>query len=457
MIKAGHLLWFIILSVLMIVYIMTDLGQAANTTEVEKNIYSLLTPIAVGLIVLELIYCWITGKFYYSFQESIANFGTAMANQSTNVLVAVAVYFSYSYLWKEFHVIDFVMDSDHWWNFLILLIGIDFIFYWVHRWGHEVNILWAAHSPHHSAEEMNLMVGLRASITQRMMSFLFFWPLTIIGFEPMHIYVMTGVHLFLGYWHHTEVIPKFWRWIEFIFNTPSHHRVHHGMNIKYLDKNYAEFLIIWDRIFGSFQEEDDKVVYGMYNGPESWNPLRINFHYYIILWNKAVAAPYWWDKIRIWFMPLIWQPRGLPEYVPNDEITTENQVRYQSVMFQKSKAYLVIHTLLCLTMMMFIINANSDWTNLERWIGAAFLWHTIVNLSGILESKNWLLVSEVMRLVFMSVGFILFNDWHTTQPIYTIIISTIAVVSIIWTVLYFKPTENLDSNNELNPKLVISA
>lgn len=438
MIRTAHIAWIFILSLLLVIYYMTDFGQAANLSNTEKNIYSLLTPLAVGLVILELIYCGLARKTYITFQESIANFCTAIGNQSTNVLVAVAVYFTYGYLWENFHWLTISMDTEHWYNWFILLLGIDFIFYWVHRWGHEVNILWAAHSPHHSAEEMNLMVGLRASITQRLMSFLFFWPLTIIGFEPFDIYMMTGVHLFIGYWHHTDVLPKFWRWIEFVFNTPSHHRVHHGVNLKYLDKNYAEFLIIWDRIFGTFEEETDKVVYGMYNGPKSWNPIKINFHYYITLWEKAVAAPYWSDKLRIWFMPLTWQPRGLPEYIPNEEITSENQVRYQSVMFDHSKAYLIIHLLLCLGMMLFIINGDSGWTTFERWIGAAFLWHTIVNLSGILESKDWLFVSEITRLIFMPIGLILFNDWYT-EPLYLAFILGTALLSAFWTTAYFRP------------------
>jgi len=440
--RKEHYIWLAIITTLMTVYWYTDFGNTAALSTAQKNIYSLLTPIALGLIVLELVYCFMFQKTYFTFQESVANFGTALGNQTTNVLVAVAVYFTYGFLWENFHLLTIPMDAAHWYNWLLLLIGIDFIFYWVHRWGHEVNIMWAAHSPHHSAEEMNLLVGLRASITQRLMSFFFFWPLTIIGFEPFDIYMMTGVHLFIGYWHHTEALPKFWRWIEYIFNTPSHHRVHHGVNFKYLDKNYAEFLIVWDRIFGTFQEEEEKVVYGMYNGPQSWNPIKINFHYYIQLWKLAVAAPYWWDKLRIWFMPLTWRPRGLPAYQPNEEITTENQVRYQSTMLPKAKGYIVLHMLLCLGIMLFVINANSPWTVMERWIGAALLWHTIVNLSGILESKTWLYASEMMRLGFFTSVLVLFNDWYN-QPLWLFAVLAIAFVSAWWTQLHFRTTTSL--------------
>jgi hypothetical protein len=228
--------------------------------------------------------------------------------------------------------------------------------------------------------------------------------------------------------------------------------VHHGVNFQYLDKNYAELLIIWDRLFGTFEEEDEKVVYGMYGGPESWNPIKINFHYYIQLWKVAVAAPYWSDKIKIWFKPLTWQPRGMPEYVPNDEITTENQVRFQTIMFPKAKIYITLHMILCLGLMVFIITAGLGWTTLEKWIGTAILWHTIVNLSGILESKAWLYISEIMRLVFLAAIILLFNDWYL-NPIYIGPIVGIALVSMYWTHRYFRGSGDAEQNTnsiELN-------
>lgn len=452
MVKKAHLLWLIVLTALLACYLIYDWGTAAKLSEETKNIYTYLTPITIGLLILELIYCAIARKTFFTFQESVANFGTALGNQTTNLFVAVGVYFTYGYLWENFHWLELPLDWEHWYNFFFLLIGIDFIFYWVHRWGHEVNILWAAHSPHHSAEEMNLLVGLRASVTQRLASFLFFWPLTLLGFNPIDIYLMTGVHLFLGYWHHTEAIPKFWRWVEYIFNTPSHHRVHHGVNYQYLDKNYAELLILWDRLFGTFEEEDEKVVYGMYGGPQSWNPIKINFHYYIQLWKKATAAPYWTDKIKIWFMPLIWQPRGLPEYVPNPEITLENQVRFQTIMFPKAKVYITLHMIFCLALMLFVITPSLGWSTMERWIGAAMIWHTIINLSGILESKDWLYVSEVMRITFLAAIILLFNDWQL-NPAYYAIIGSIAMVSIYWATKYFRVSTKIETaQNYLQPE-----
>lgn len=220
------------------------------------NIYALLTPVALGFVLLEIAACAVFRRNYITFEEAVANFGTALANQTVNLLVAAGVYSVYSLLHDNYRIAGPLGMTPL--NFVLLLLGIDFIFYWVHRWGHHLKIMWAAHSPHHSAEEMNFFVALRASVTQRLFSFFFFWPLTLVGFTPFDIYTMTALHLFISFLHHTEFIPKLPRIIEYIFTTPSHHRVHHGINYAYLDKNFGEFLIIWDRMFGTFAEKMKK-------------------------------------------------------------------------------------------------------------------------------------------------------------------------------------------------------
>jgi alkylglycerol monooxygenase len=399
------------------------------------NIYATLTPVAIIFIFAEVALCWYYKKSLISFEEFIANFGTALGNQTVNVLVAVGVYFVYGYLWQHFRLIDHINMT--WYNFILLLLGVDFIFYWVHRWGHNINIMWAAHSPHHSAEEMNFAVALRASVTQRLFSFFFFWPLTIIGFSPIDIYAMTGIHLFIAFLHHTELVPKLWSWLEFVFTTPSHHRVHHGVNFKYLDKNFSEFLIIWDRLFGTFEPEQEKVVYGMYHGPHSWNPININFHYYRTLWNDAVAAPYPIDKLRIWFMPLGWRPRGLPALEPIVETTPGNQQKYRTVIFPGAKIYLVVQLVLGVALMLYVIKSDSGWTIGQRWIGAIMLWHAIINWSGLLESKPWVFISENVRILYSTVAIITFCHINFSSPV-AYGCFALAVLCIAWTWKYFR-------------------
>jgi len=401
----------------------------------ETNIYAYLTPIALIFIVLEIALCWIYKRDYISFPEAVANFGTALGNQTVNVLVAAGVYVVYGYLWENYRIWTIELN---WWTFILLLLGVDFVFYWVHRWGHSINIMWAAHSPHHSAEEMNFFVALRASVTQRLTSFLFFWVLTIIGFHPLHIYMMAGIHLFIAFLHHTEFIPKLWRPIELIFTTPSHHRVHHGVNFAYLDKNFGEFLIIWDRLFGSFAEEKEKVVYGIYDHPKSWNPIKINFHFYIVLWKLAVAAPFWWDKIRIWFMPSGWRPRGL-ETSEKTEITTENQIRFRPEMFAKAKVYLILNVISGIVLMMGVISNVFGWSIGQKWIGAFLLWFQIINWGGILEARSWVWIAENLRIIITAFAFIIFGGFYEpSAQLFAII--TFSAFSIAWTNLYFRPT-----------------
>ncbi len=406
------------------------------------NIYAYLTPIAIVFVLLEIGLVLIYKRKYIRFQEAIANFGTALGNQTVNVLVAAGVFVLYGLLWSNFHLVDGLTISNPL-HFILLLLGVDFIFYWVHRWGHAINIMWAAHSPHHSAEEMNFMVALRASVTQRLFSFLFFWPLTIIGFKPEHIYMMTGLHLFIAFLHHTEFIPKLWRWIEFIFTTPSHHRVHHGINYKYLNKNYGEFLIIWDRLFGTYAEEKEKVVYGMYNGPKSWNPVYINFHYYIQLWKIASESKSIWAKFIIWFKPLGWLPKDVQPKPASGEITSYNQVKHSTIMFPMAKPYLIVQTFFGVALMLLIISPNSTWLVYQKIVGAVILWQMIINWSGILEKKEWVLASETSRIVLMSVAMVYFSDLFD-QPVLLATFLVTQILSITWCFIYFKNEKQQD-------------
>lgn len=248
--------------------------------------------------------------------------------------------------------------------------------------------------------------------------------------------MMSGIHLFIAFLHHTEFIGKL-GWFEKYFTTPSHHRVHHGVNFPYLDKNFGEFLIIWDKMFGSFAEEREKVVYGIYDHPNSWNPVKINFHFFIVLWRYAVAAPYWWDKVRVWFMPAGWRPRGLPEK-QMVEITTENQVKYRPPMFENSRLYLIVQLAAGVFLMLGVISNLLKWNTSQRWLGAALLWWHVINWSGILEARSWLWISENLRIVVTAAAVIAFNELYQPSGLLFAVVA-VSAFSFIWTNLYFRP------------------
>ena len=398
----------------------------------ETNIYAIVAPVVVALIALEIAASVYLRRQLISFQEAVMNFGTQLCNQTTNVLVAVVVVTLYGWLWRNYRAFDLQMTPLLW---VALFLGVDFIFYWVHRWAHATNIGWAAHSPHHSAQEMNFFVALRASVTMRIYSFFFFWPLALLGFKPEHIVMMTGIHLFQAFLHHTELVPKLWKPIEFLFTTPSHHRVHHGMNFAYLDKNFSEFLIIWDRLFGTFAQENEKVAYGMYDGPTSWNPLRINFHYYQKVWQLSQTFPRTADKFKVWFMPLTWRPAGVAPFVMGAETNATNQMRFETTPFVRAKPYLALHAVLGLLLVLLVIKGNSPWSPEQRWAGAALLWMAVFNWSGILEARRWLLPAELLRLALTAAAFLSYSSSSSAEQA---VIALLAVGSAGWAWLNFR-------------------
>jgi sterol desaturase/sphingolipid hydroxylase (fatty acid hydroxylase superfamily) len=386
------------------------------------NIYAFITPLVLLLLLLEIGYSVYKQNGIYNFQDTITNLGTGIGNQCVNLGVAFFVFKFYGFIYQY---IPWKVPNT--WYFLILLLVIqDFVFYWFHRTGHTLHIFWAAHMPHHSSEELNLSVGLRASFTQRIFQFLFFdWVLVVFGFSPEMIYSMAAIHLFIAYWHHTQLINKL-GWIEKIFVTPSHHRVHHGVNPEYIDKNFSEFLIIWDRIFGTFAKEEKPVCYGLTHPPRTWDPFYINIQYWKQLIDDAIAAPYFVDKLKIWFMPLTWRPRGLEQTDLTQRIgyDLEEQTKWTSKQFAFAKPYLIFQLLLGLVFMYFTINQQNALSVFDRILFSAEIMLMIYSWYGVLEAKPWAVFTEIGRLLLMGTTFVFVLYQHE-------LVSLIGWVSIL--------------------------
>lgn len=185
-----------------------------------------------------------------------------------------------------------------WWSYILCVIAIDFCRYWSHRITHEQRFWWATHVTHHNSEQYNFTVGFRLSWTQHL-KIIFFIPVALMGFHPVVFFIANQIEVLYQFWLHTELIKKLPRPIEYIFTTPSHHRVHHGTNEKYLDKNYGSTFIIWDRMFGTFQPEEEKVDYGILKPVDSYNPVWLVFHEWVDIFNdlKKYRTPRAWWRI----------------------------------------------------------------------------------------------------------------------------------------------------------------
>ena len=194
-----------------------------------------------------------------------------------------------AYLWLyEHRIFDLGTGPAVW---VLLFFAEDFTYYWWHRASHEVRFLWAAHVNHHSSEYYNYSTALRQSYTTPFTVPLFYWWLPLVGFHPLMIFTQIAISLLYQFWIHTETVGRMPRWFEAVFNTPSHHRVHHGANVEYLDRNHGGILILWDRLFGSFEPERARVRYGLTSNLHTYNPLRIAFHEWAALGRDLARAP----------------------------------------------------------------------------------------------------------------------------------------------------------------------
>ncbi|GIF44281.1 sterol desaturase family protein [Actinoplanes xinjiangensis] len=201
----------------------------------------------------------------------------------------------------------FQLDPHDWWVWVLLFFADDLAYYWFHRLHHEVRVLWASHVVHHSSRFFNLSTALRQTWTP--MTALPFWlGLAALGFPPWMIFLQQSISLGYQFFLHTERVDRMWRPIEWFFNTPSHHRVHHGSNDPYLDRNYGGVLIVWDRLFGSFEPEGEKVAYGLTSNLQTYNPLRVATHEYAAIWRDLRGATTWRDRAGYLFGRPGWQP-----------------------------------------------------------------------------------------------------------------------------------------------------
>jgi len=274
-----------------------------NQTMELPIIYAI--PAFVLLIAVELFINWRRNLQLYETRDSIACIAMGLGNVIINSLVKAGIVALYLVIY-EWRIFDLPVGA--WWVWLLLFFAEDLCYYLFHRFHHESRFGWAAHVNHHSSQRYNLAVALRQSWTTPITGFVFWAPLPLLGFHPAMILVAQAISLIYQFWIHTEVIDKLPRPLEWIMNTPSHHRVHHGSNPQYIDRNYAGILIIWDRLFGSFEPEGDKVKYGLTKNIQTYNPIKIAFHEWSKIVHDVRHAKNWRDRWDYIFRHPGWQP-----------------------------------------------------------------------------------------------------------------------------------------------------
>ncbi|CAG9765048.1 unnamed protein product [Ceutorhynchus assimilis] len=378
-----------------------------NDKDVPNYFYN-SWPYFLLFMIIENILLWIERKPTARLNDSITSLAHGLFQQCGKLLFRSSESYLYFYIYNRFRLLDLPWDSPITWY--LAAIGVDFCYYWVHRACHEVHILWAQHQVHHSSEDYNLAVGLRQSVLQGWCGFAFYLPLALI-IPPSQFVTHQYFNLLYQFWIHTETVKTLGP-LEWIFNTPNHHRVHHGSNIYCLDTNYGGVLIIWDRIFGTFaaEREDEEIVYGLVYNQPSFNPLHLQIFYTRYVMEKFQTMNSWKHKLAAIFYGPSWQP-GKPRLgLEEDKVKVTKREKFNVKIPLWCNIYLLIHfavmvygfhqlasihlSLSPMTVLTFVIYIIASLTN----IGLLFENHKFAPIYEVLRCM--ILVTAVQRMKF---------------------------------------------------------
>ncbi|WP_061249759.1 sterol desaturase family protein [Leptospira alstonii] len=432
----------------------------------EINLVTIAIPFFFLLIFLEMGFSAYHKRKLYRLNDSINDLSAGIASQVVGVFSKTITLAAYIYIYQNFRIFHLPswpdealsivpagmlgLNSSSWAWILVVgvwvlcFIGYDLAYYWNHRLSHEVNFLWAGHVVHHQSEEYNLTVALRQASFHGIFTWVFYLPLALIGFSPIVMILNSQLNLIYQFWIHTKAIDKLPRWFEAIFNTPSHHRVHHGINPKYIDRNHGGTLIIFDKWFGTFEPESEEPVYGTVKPLQSFNPIWANFHYWWEMIELAWRCPRWSDKFKVFFAVPGWRPKELGGQYPIPEVSSKTFHKYDIDLPKGLSLYSFVWFVLSLVLAfgMLVKVKSLPWFNIG--VISAVTLISLLTIGGILERKLWALFAEPIRLAILVAGaYALSGEMNVTLG--TLVLG---VISTIWFLSY---RNFLASAQEIDP------
>ncbi len=407
-----------------------------------------------GFIVLILIEYFISrwkGIPVNEAMDTISSISSGITNTLKSLVGLTVIIISYEWMVEHLALLEIKSSIL---IYVLTFIGLDFAGYWSHRFNHTVNLFWNRHIIHHSSEEFNLACALRQNVSAIVSIYFFLYiPLAILGIPATIVALIAPVHFFAQFWYHTRLINKMGV-LEYIIVTPSHHRVHHAINDEYLDKNYSEIFIFWDKLFGTFQKEllDKPPVYGVKKPVKTWNPFLINFIHVWRIFKDAFRTRNWWDKIRIWFMPTGWRPEDVKEKYPISII--EDPYRYKKYSTESSlflKLWSWLQLAITVTLMYYLLISAGDLEFLQIINYSIFLAASIFAYTSLMDRHILSLYAEGVKMG-LGLYFIFQGDgWFGIDnllPGGTYIVLGYIIVSFLLS-LYFQVIENRNSGNQV--------
>jgi alkylglycerol monooxygenase len=356
----------------------------------------LAIPVFLVLIALELVVARVQERELYRLSDTINDLSCGMISQLFEALFKTVLFAGYVFLFQHARAFEISTTSAAAW--VACFLGVDFLYYWFHRLSHEVGAFWAAHAVHHPSEDYNLAVALRQGTFQSAFSWFFYLPLALVGFPPVMFLAVSSIDTLYQFWIHTRVIGRLGP-LEWVLNTPSHHRVHHGRNPLYIDRNHAGTLIVWDRLFGTFQEEQEEPVYGVTTPLRSWNPVWANFAVWADLVARARRTHRLADKVRLFLKPPGWNPEELGGYMAAPEVDHATYRKWDAPRAGGLGAYAFLHfvTILAGTAVLLNLEPKLGWATTAA--GAAGIVASLVAIGSLLDGTRWALAAETTRLL----------------------------------------------------------
>lgn len=360
-------------------------------------------PIFFLLIGIELVVERLSHRKLYRLPDAIANMSCGITSQLSGLFMRVLGVGVYEVIFATTALFEVKAMLPVWAYWLTLFLLTDLAYYWAHRMSHEVNLFWGGHVVHHQSEEYNLSVALRQSSFQVVWTFAFSLPIAVIGYNTADFLLVSALNTLYQFWIHTETINKL-GWFEYVFNTPSHHRVHHGRNPKYIDKNHAGSLIIWDKMFGTFQAEEERPTYGITKPINSWNAVWANFSHYAVMADEIRTIPKWTDRVRYLFKKPGWLPEYMGGYRPAPVVDKNTYVKYNTPAPVLLNYYVLAQYVACLGVTATLLFKHSLLSMTEKSVVVILISWWVVNCGVLFEQKSWVRVAEYARIILFTVG-----------------------------------------------------
>ncbi len=406
------------------------------------DLISRAAPFFVLAVILELVYDRIRGSHFYRSNDAINSMSTGMIDLTTGYFTKIVSLIAWGFVLHNFAIIDMPLrwfdDSPQgialW---VVAAVAWDFCYYWFHRMSHEISILWAAHAVHHQSEDYNLSTAQRQTSTGFLFGWIFYVPLFVIGFPLEVLLTVGGANLIYQFWVHTQVIRRMGV-LDRLLVTPSNHRVHHAQNERYIDKNYGGILILWDRMFGTFAEEQDAepVIFGVRKPLQNWNPFWANFQVYDYLLFDAIGTRRWRDKLGIWFHRTGWRPADMEAAYPKRRSEVADFRKFNPDIASGLRWYVLFQFGAAILMTLLIIQVFVGSGLRHVVVPSLVLWVHLYTLGLLSEGRSNAASLEMLRLLAVNwLG--LFTLHYTGLSVATagwILAVLYTAVSLLWLV-----------------------